>query len=155
MAKPKYQEWMTEKGLKKIEKWARLGLSEEQIAHNMGISRKCLSTWKNDHSDILHAIKKGREVIILELENALVKSGKGYEYEEVITERRDGDLIETRRVKKHMPPNPTSLIFALKNMAPDKWRDRKETQIAATVQAEYDGVIFLSAEEEQDAEIKK
>ena len=52
MAKGKYQEWLTEEGLLQLESWARDGLTDEQIASNMGISRETLSQWKKKYSDI-------------------------------------------------------------------------------------------------------
>lgn len=42
MAKRKYEQWLTPEGLLKLEGWAREGLTNEQIARNMGISRKTL-----------------------------------------------------------------------------------------------------------------
>lgn len=36
MAKGKYQEWLEPEGLLKLEGWARDGLTDEQIAQNMG-----------------------------------------------------------------------------------------------------------------------
>lgn len=48
MAKGKYEYWLTPEGLLKLEGWARDGLTDEQIAHNMGISRSTLNKWKNE-----------------------------------------------------------------------------------------------------------
>ena len=44
-----------------LEGWARDGLTDEQIAKNMGISAKTLWDWKNKHSNICNALKKGKE----------------------------------------------------------------------------------------------
>lgn len=103
MAKAKYKEWLTDEGLIKIEGWARDGLSEEQIAHNMGISRKTLSEWKNKYSDISDTLKRGKEVVDYEVENALLQSAL------------DG--------------NVTAQIFWLKNRKPTQWKDKQETEI--------------------------
>lgn len=103
MAKAKYKEWLTEEGLIKIEGWARDGLSEEQISHNMGISRKTLSEWKNKYSDISDTLKRGKEVVDYEVENALLQSAL------------DG--------------NVTAQIFWLKNRKPAQWKDKQETEI--------------------------
>jgi len=46
-----------------LEAWARNGLTDEQIASNMGISRKTLFNWKKKNLPILHALKKGKEVV--------------------------------------------------------------------------------------------
>ena len=62
MAKGKYQEWLEPEGLLRIEGWARDGLTDEQIAHNIGIATKTLYEWKNQYSKICEALKKGKEV---------------------------------------------------------------------------------------------
>ncbi|MER2081245.1 MAG: hypothetical protein ABS876_06955 [Ruminococcus sp.] len=49
MAKGKYQKWLTPEGLLLLEGWARDGLSEEQIAKNMGINAVTLYRWKEKY----------------------------------------------------------------------------------------------------------
>ena len=124
MAKGKYDDWLTEEGLLKIEGWARDGLTDEQIAHNMGVSVKTLYNWKNKHLPILHALKKGKEVVDRMVENALLKSALGYEYEEDgLT--KDGKVVPLR---KFQHPNTTAMIFWLKNRKPEQWRDKQVTE---------------------------
>ena len=43
--------------------WARDGLTNEQIAHNMGITSETLRVWNNKYSAISAALKKGKEVV--------------------------------------------------------------------------------------------
>lgn len=100
MAKGKYQEWLEPEGLLKIEGWARDGLTEEQIAHNMGISRETLNQWKKQFSDISDTLKRGKEVVDYMVENALFKNA--------------------------IEGNVTAQIFWLKNRKPDKWRDKPD-----------------------------
>ena len=54
-----------------VEKWKRDGLTELQIAINLGISKATLEEYKKQHPDFLDAIKKGKEIFITEIENAL------------------------------------------------------------------------------------
>jgi len=82
MAKGKYQDWLTSEGLLKLEAWARDGLTDEQIARNIGISRSTLAEWKNKYPDISDTLKKGKEVVDIQVENALLKRALGYEYKE-------------------------------------------------------------------------
>lgn len=81
-ARGKYAEWLTKEGLLKIEGWARDGLTDEQIAHNMGISRSTLNEWKKKYSDISDTLKRGKEVTDIMVENSLLKRALGYEYKE-------------------------------------------------------------------------
>lgn len=66
----KHTEWLTEERLVKIEGWARDGITDEQIAHNIGVSRSTLNKWKNDFPDISDTLNRGKEVIDREVENA-------------------------------------------------------------------------------------
>lgn len=82
MAKRKYEEWLTKEGLLKLEGWARDGLTDEQIASNMGISRSTLNEWKSKYPDILDTLKRGKEIVDIQVENALLKRALGYSYNE-------------------------------------------------------------------------
>ena len=77
MAKGKYQRWLEPDGLTLLEGWARDGLTDEQIAHNMGISTATLYDWKNKFQDISEALKKGKEVVDIQVKNALLKRALG------------------------------------------------------------------------------
>ena len=130
MAKGKFQKWLDPDGLLLLEGWARDGLTDEQIAHNMGCSRSTLNEWKEKYSDISDALKKGKEVVDIQVENALLKRALGYRYEEVTrekavdTETGFSCLTVTKKVTKEVVPDTTAQIFWLKNRRPDKWRDK-------------------------------
>lgn len=98
MAKGKYEYWLTEEGLLLLEGWARDGLTDEQIAHNIGISISTLNNWKNKYVEILESLKKGKEVVDYAVENALLKNA--------------------------LRGDTTAQIYWLKNRRPDKWRDK-------------------------------
>lgn len=82
MAKGKYEYWLTPEGLLKLEAWARDGLIDEQIAENIGITTSTLYEWKKRYSEISEALKKGKEVVDIQVENALLKRALGYAYNE-------------------------------------------------------------------------
>lgn len=128
MANGKYEYWLTPDGLLLLESWARDGLTDEQIAHNMGVSVRTLYEYKERFPQILQSLKKGKEIVDIQVENALFKRAIGYEYEEtkIIISEKDGKRVET--IKKQMPPDTTAQIFWLKNRKPEKWRDKVEVQ---------------------------
>jgi hypothetical protein len=101
MAQSKYDTHVKDK-LILVEGWARDGLTEEQIARNLGISYSTFKDYKNKHSALLTALKKGKEVVDYEVENALYKAA--------------------------VNGNVTAMIFWLKNRKPHGWKDRKEAQ---------------------------
>lgn len=123
--KGKYHDWLTEEGLLKIEGWARDGLTDKQIAHNMGIAVSTLYEWKKLYPEFSEALKRGKEVIDRQVENALLKLALGYEYEETkIVVEPDGKK-RAEKTKKHVSPNATAIIFWLKNRKPDEWMDNR------------------------------
>ncbi|MDG4968262.1 helix-turn-helix domain-containing protein [Lactococcus lactis] len=129
MAKAKYEKWLTEEGLIQLEGWARDGLTDEQIAHNMGIRRSTLNDWKSKYPDISDTLKRGKEVVDIQVENALLKRALGFEVVEATKELTDRGLIVTKEVTKHIAPDTTAAIFWLKNRKPNEWRDKRETEI--------------------------
>ena len=139
-SKGKFAEWLTDDGLLRIEGWARDGLTEDQIAKNMGISIRSLTDWKNKYPAILATLKKGKAPVDQEVENALLKRALGYQYEETITEieevptgRTDDNgrpiMKQQKHIKKVMKtalPDTTAQIFWLKNRKPNRWRDKQD-----------------------------
>ena len=76
----------------------------------------------------MNAIKRGKQSIITEIENALIKRALGYEYEEVKTYiKREGDkeIKHIEKVQKHMPADVGACAILLKNKAPDEYTDNK------------------------------
>lgn len=132
MAKAKYEEWLEPEGLLKIEGWARDGLTDAQIATNMGICRDTLIQWKKNYPDISDTLKKGKEVVDREVENALLKRALGYKYEEVTKE----DGVITKVVTKEVQPDTTAQIFWLKNRKPDVWRDKQQIEHSGEIKSE-------------------
>lgn len=122
----KYEKWLEQEGLLLIEGWARDGLTDEQIAGNMGVSRSTLNSWKDKYPDILDALKKGKEIVDRQVENALLKRALGYEYEEIKEKYEFGELSERTITKKQVVPDTTAQIFWLKNRKPKDWRDKQE-----------------------------
>ena len=103
MKRNKYDYWLTEDGLLLLQGWARDGLTDEQIAHNVGINVATLYTWKNKYSEINDTLKQSKEIVDRQVENALQKKALG------------GDV--------------TAMIFWLKNRRPKEWRDRFQQDI--------------------------
>ena len=126
MAKGKYREWLEPDGLLLLEGWARDGLTDEQLAEKIGVSTSTLYDWKAKHPEISGALKKGKEVVDIQVENALLKRALGYDYQEQRIEKSDKDGTKIIQTLKHVPADTTAQIFWLKNRRPDKWRDKPE-----------------------------
>lgn len=115
MAKGKYEKWLKEENLLLLEGWARDGLTDEQIAKNIGIGERTLYEWKEKYPQISQSLKKGKEVVDYEVENALLSSALG--------------------------GNTTAQIFWLKNRRPDKWRDKQKEETDKTALDKLDSIL--------------
>lgn len=93
-------DWLEEDKLILLQGWARDGLTNEQIAQNIGINPKTLYDWKNKESKIRNILKDAREVVDYQVENALLKNA--------------------------LEGNVTAQIFWLKNRKKNEWREKIE-----------------------------
>lgn len=121
MSKVKADEWLSDERLIILEGWAMDGLNDEQIAENIGISVRTLYRWKKQYCQICHALKKGKDIADREVENALFKRAKGYDYTETKVKKKGGAIVEETVVTKHVPGDTTAQIFWLKNRKPEYW----------------------------------
>lgn len=137
MAKGKWQKWITKNGLLQIGAWARNGLTDEDIAHNIGINVATLYDWKKKHPEISEALNINKAVADTIVENALFKKAVGCTVKETIKstiKNPDGTVTETTTEKtRELPPDTTAGIFWLKNRKPKDWRDKQEVELSGNV----------------------
>lgn len=125
----------------------------------MGIGYSTLQTWKNEHRDIRDSLKKGKEVVDREVENALLQKALGFKgtvrkpikCKEVLYDNgkriSEKEHIEYAEEEIYIPPDTTAAIFWLKNRKSEEWRDKR--QVEEKVEFESDG--FLEALKEGTA----
>lgn len=137
MAKGKYQNWITPNGLLQLGAWARNGLTDEDIAHNIGINVGTLYDWKKKYPKISEALNINKGIADIIVENALYKKAIGCTVKETIISRvknPEGKIVETEReVIRELPPDTTAGIFWLKNRKPKDWRDKQEVELSGNV----------------------
>ena len=98
MAKLKWEEIKNKLTL--VEGWARDGLTDEQIADNLDISTSTFYEYKNKYSEFSESLKKGKEIIDYQVENALLKNA--------------------------LEGNITAQIYWLNNRRPKQWRQKRD-----------------------------
>lgn len=113
-----------------------------EICKYVGIVPSTYHKWLNEKEDFSDAIKKAKdnfdEIMKCEAKRSLRKLIQGYEVDEVKTvysENKEGKpRIKERTVtKKHYQPNTVAVIFALKNLDPDNWRDKQEVKMEGEI----------------------
>lgn len=138
-ARGKYAKWLQADNLLRLQAWARDGLSDEQIAHNIGITTTTLYDWKKKYPAFSEALARGKEVVDIEVENALLKRAKGYDYIETTSEliadknaKNKAVMKVTKRVTRHVPPDVKAIVFWLTNRKPE-WRDKQEKELSGNI----------------------
>ena len=149
MAKGKYEKWLEPDSLILLEGWARDGLTDEQIALKVRINVATLYRWKEKYCEICEALKKGKDVVDIKVENALLKRALGYSYKEVKCKRENGVLTEETTTTKEVIPDVTAQIIWLKNRRPNKWRDKQKDETDEDKLKKLDEIL---AEIKADAE---
>ena len=144
MAKSTVAEWEEPDKLLLLEAWARNGLTDEQIAGNMGINVRTLYNWKKKSVRIFQSLKVNKELADIEGENALRKKALGFrETEQTVSMRKTVEYENGKRVRevtepvvmeseRYYPPDTTAQIFWLKNRKPEQWRDKQEQKVDMT-----------------------
>lgn len=115
MAKMTVDELLEPEGLALLEGRARDGLTEQEIAKSLGISRSTLYRWKEEHPELARALRRGKEVVDYQVEGALLQTALG--------------------------GNTTAQLFWLRNRRPDKWKDKPDQKCGANGGS---GVVLLA-----------
>ena len=136
IAKGKFEKWLEPDGLLCLEAWARDGGTDQIIADKMGIAKSTLNDWKVRFPVIMDALKRNKEIVDVEVENALLKKATGFfqrvkKVHKLKTVKMDGQKrIETEELVEkeedvYFPPETVAQIFWLKNRKPDQWREKQ------------------------------
>jgi len=117
------------------------GMTDKQLSKMFGVSEVTLNAWKNKYPKFLKSLKAGKaEHDDNRVEKSLLERACGYTCPETkaqwveSTEIKNGKSVRSGRweyaeMQKHYPPDPTSMIFWLKNRQPEKWRDRIDNSV--------------------------
>jgi len=121
-----------------ISAMCRDGLIEEEICKRLDVGVSTFGEYKLEYPALVEALKNGKAIADYNVENSLYSRAMGYEVLETTKEMPEltvlggeagiqnikfPELVITKEVTKELPPDPTSMIFWLKNRRPDKFRD--------------------------------
>ena len=124
-AKSKY-ETCVEPYLETIKKKVREGVTEEAIAHSLGISVASLNNYRNKYPDFAEALSKDKGADVLqELMNAGIEAAKGRYIENeqtiyVMNENGEPVIDKVIKSKVWQAPNPALHKFYVMNFGKDQ-----------------------------------
>jgi hypothetical protein len=130
----------------KIIDLAEKGKTNEQIADIIGVHVRTIENWQGKHPDLLWAIKEAKQIADDLVEASLFSRAVGYSHPEQKVFQNMGEIITHETIKQY-PPDPTAMIFWLKNRQPKRWREKQP--------GEDDKTITLKSNEDLDARIKE
>lgn len=127
--------------LLEIAAWCRDGLTDKQIAANLGISQDSFYVYKNKHNEFAETLKETKEIADIKVENSLNKNANGYDYEEqTVVMKKEVIYKDGKRVKevtypeiitltKHREAETRAQMFWLQNRKPEKWRNQSQVDL--------------------------
>ncbi len=122
MARPtKYKEEYAEQAKKLCE----LGATDAQLADFFEVDEVTINRWKVSQPEFCKSLKLGKEIPNENVKRSLYHSAMGYSHPDVDIRVVNGEIVETPIVK-YYPPNPTSLVYYLKNRCRDEFTERAE-----------------------------
>ena len=107
-----------------ITHWLRSGASEKQICENLGITKDTFYRYKRNYKEFSDLLKNGRQALVMQLRNTLIKKAMGFEYTEVkqyAREENGNKVTYVEKTTKTALPDVAALNLCLKNYDPDNW----------------------------------
>lgn len=106
--------------LRQVEALGQYGLTQEEIAHVLGIAVSTLYEYKKEHPEFSEAIKRGLVRADAKVIQSLYNRAVG---RRVITRQTKKGLVEEVH---QIDPDTTACIFWTKNRQRDRWKDKHE-----------------------------
>ena len=127
-----------------VYKLASEGFTDRKMAGFFKVDERTINNWKDKHPEFFQSLKKGKDEFDSDvIEKALSKRAAGYKYKEITRAiSKDPDpktskptMVTIKEVTKEVAPDPTSMIFWLKNRRPDRWRDKQSIDLSFNAEA--------------------
>lgn len=107
--------------LKRAEKLALLGLTEEQMAAAFDVTKPTLRAWKKAHPEFLAAITRAKDEADADVAVALRQRAMGYSHKAVRILQNNGVPVVVPYTE-HYPPDTQAAAIWLYNRQPALWR---------------------------------
>lgn len=100
------------------------GLTDKQVAKEVGISERTINYWKKTNPEFLQTLNEAKDVADDMIEASLFNRAIGYTHPEEKVFLYLGKPVKVKTFK-HYPPDVTAQIFWLKNRRPNEWRENQ------------------------------
>jgi transposase-like protein len=100
-----------------------LGATNDELARCLGCAPQTLDGWLKRIPELREAVADGKLHADAKVAASLYRRATGYSHRSVKIFQHEGQIIEAP-FTEHYPPDPTSMIFWLKNRRRADWRDQ-------------------------------
>ena len=113
--------------LRAVELLAKKGATDQEIAYAFGVTQQTIDNWKKKHPEFFGSVKDWKAKADAKVERSLYERARGYSHkaEKIQIHAETGKVTRVETIE-HYPPDPTSMIFWLKNRKAKDWRDKIE-----------------------------
>lgn len=112
---------------KQIQFLAEKGMTLNEMAEGVGITEQTIGNWSRKYPKFFASVKDWKYEADRKVEKSLYERACGYSCPEDKIFNNNGVALVVPTTK-HYPPDPTAMIFWLKNRQPENWRDKQELQ---------------------------
>lgn len=146
-----------------VGKLSSLGWTDLEMAEFFGICERTFYVWQATHQEFMQAIKMGKDAPDDRTERSLYHRANGFEwfeeqaikvkevkYDKSGKKASEIERVELVKVRRRVPPDPTSAIFWLKNRRKDVWRDKQEHELSGPDGAKLSLQVELVRTKDQD-----
>lgn len=108
------------------------GWTDRQVAQLFGITEQTIVNWRNADPKFFESINDWKQNADKQVTASLYQRAIGYSHPEIKAQwvnDENGGRWEYAQLTKHYPPDPTAMIFWLKNRDREHWSDRQESKI--------------------------
>lgn len=147
--------------IREIEEFTAKGMTIDEIAMHYSVDRVTIYRWAKKYEGVKQALKLGRDMQIERVVESLFRRASGYDYEEVKkivestlgkngNEARKHSRIET--TTKHVPADIGAAAFLLKNLQPERFRDKHDIEHSGEMKLTYDNLVIREELDDDDDE---
>ena len=111
--------------MRQLEIVTKKGFTDDEISELFGITKQTLNNYKKENPKFFDSLKDWKLEADNEVEKSLYERAKGYKGKDVNVSYKN-DTVTFTEYDKFYPPDPTSMIFWLKNRKPKEWRERHD-----------------------------
>ena len=122
-------------------KLAAKGCTNEEISESIGVALDTFYNWRKRYPELDESISDARLGDLDEIEAAMAKKAKGYQYDEVTTETLivNGAEVGEKKVrvtKKTVTPSESAGKYLLNNRRRARWSEKIEAEVSGGLSIE-------------------